>query len=103
MLYLFVYFLAFLIPSPARAFGGSCTGSVTVGVPPPDAGDAVPVDDGDRYDATAAALMIGRTTVRYRIRRISALTGHDLRDPETRFQLQLATRAWATRQAASTD
>ncbi|MFN8156884.1 MAG: helix-turn-helix domain-containing protein [Candidatus Nanopelagicales bacterium] len=61
------------------------------------------LDTGGSYDATAAALMIGRTTVRYRIRRISALAGHDLRDPETRFQLQLATRAWATRQAASTD
>lgn len=58
------------------------------------------LDSGGSYDATAAALMIGRTTVRYRIRRIAALTGHDLRDPETRFQLQLATRAWATRRAA---
>ena len=58
------------------------------------------LDTGGSYDATAAALTIGRTTVRYRIRRVAALTGHDLRDPETRFQLQLATRAWATRRAA---
>jgi sugar diacid utilization regulator len=51
---------------------------------------------GGHYDATAASLTIGRSTVRYRVRRIQELTGLDLSDPDTRFQLQLATRAWAT-------
>ena len=59
------------------------------------------LDCGGNYDATATALTIGRTTVRYRVRRIRALTGHDLGDPETRFQLHLAVRAWATRRSLS--
>ncbi|MCA0331401.1 MAG: helix-turn-helix domain-containing protein [Actinobacteria bacterium] len=57
------------------------------------------LDHGGNYDATADALTIGRTTVRYRLRRIRELTGYDLSDPETRFQLHLAVRAHATRQA----
>jgi sugar diacid utilization regulator len=51
---------------------------------------------GGNYDATAAALGLGRSTVRYRLGRIRQLTGHDLADPDVRFQLQLATRAWTT-------
>lgn len=51
---------------------------------------------GGNYDAAARALTVGRSTVRYRVRRIQALSGHDLADPDTRFQLQLAVRAWAT-------
>lgn len=51
---------------------------------------------GGNYDSTARALTIGRSTVRYRIRRIQELSGHDLSDPDTRFQLQLAARAWST-------
>jgi sugar diacid utilization regulator len=31
-------------------------------------------------------------SVRYKLRRISEITGLDLRDPEVRFQLQLALR-----------
>jgi sugar diacid utilization regulator len=57
------------------------------------------LDHGGNYDATADSLLIGRTTVRYRLRRIRELTGYDLSDPETRFQLQLAVRAHAARQA----
>jgi len=57
------------------------------------------LDGGGSYDATAAALTIGRTTVRYRVRRLQELSGHDLSDPETRFQLHLATKVFATRQA----
>lgn len=57
---------------------------------------AAHLEAGGNYDATAQALTIGRSTVRYRVRRIQELTGHDLSDPDTRFQLQLATRAWAT-------
>ena len=60
---------------------------------------AVFLDLGGGYDATAQALTIGRTTVRYRLRRIRELTGHDLGDPETRFQVHLALKAWATREA----
>ena len=59
------------------------------------------LDCGGNYDATAAALTVGRTTVRYRVRRVQELTGHDLGDPETRFQLHLALKAWATRRSVS--
>ena len=51
---------------------------------------------GGNYDSTARALTVGRSTVRYRIRRIQELSGLDLSDPDTRFQLQLAARAWST-------
>lgn len=54
------------------------------------------LDVGGNYDAAAHALHLGRSTVRYRISRIQELTGHALGDPETRFQLQVAVRAWAT-------
>ncbi|MBK9739225.1 MAG: helix-turn-helix domain-containing protein [Actinobacteria bacterium] len=54
------------------------------------------LDVGGNYDTTARTLTIGRSTVRYRIRRIQELSGLDLSDPDTRFQLQLAARAWAT-------
>jgi sugar diacid utilization regulator len=54
---------------------------------------------GGNYDVTATTLALGRSTVRYRLGRIRQLTGHDLADPDTRFQLQLATRARATMRA----
>lgn len=57
------------------------------------------LDSGGNYDAAAEALTIGRTTVRYRLRRIRELTGQDLGDPETRFMMHLAVKAWATRRA----
>lgn len=57
------------------------------------------LDAGGNYDATAAALGVGRSTVRYRLSRIRELSGHDLSDPDTRFQLQLAARAWFTFEA----
>ncbi len=50
---------------------------------------------GGSYDATAAAMALGRSTVRYRLRRIRQISGHDLAVPDTRFNLQLATRALA--------
>ena len=37
-----------------------------------------------------------RNTLKYRLQRIRQITGHDLSDPETCFNLQLATRAWQT-------
>jgi len=59
------------------------------------------LDNGGGYDATARSLGVGRSTVRYRIARACELTGHDISDPDTRFQLQLATRAWTTLRALS--
>jgi sugar diacid utilization regulator len=56
-------------------------------------------DCGGNYDATAEALAIGRSTFKYRLRRIRELLTHDLSDPEVNFNLQLATRAWHVSQA----
>lgn len=61
------------------------------------------LEAGGNYDATGTALTIGRSTVRYRIRRIQQLSGHDLGNAEIRFQLQLAVRAWSTIQALTRD
>ncbi|WP_216893472.1 helix-turn-helix domain-containing protein [Nocardia alni] len=49
---------------------------------------------GGNYDASAAALHIHRSTLRYRLGRIRELTGFDLREVNTRFNLQAATRTW---------
>ena len=57
------------------------------------------LDHGGNYDLTAQSLSLGRSTVRYRLARIREISGHDLADPDVRFQLQLATRAWVTLRA----
>jgi DNA-binding PucR family transcriptional regulator len=44
------------------------------------------------YDESAAALNIHRSTLRYRLTRIGDLTGHDLRNVDTRFNPHAATR-----------
>jgi DNA-binding PucR family transcriptional regulator len=49
---------------------------------------------GGNYDESSAALHIHRSTLRYRLARIAELTGYDLRDVDTRFNLHAATRAW---------
>ena len=49
---------------------------------------------GGNYDATAHALTIHRSTLRYRLRRIRDLTGHDLGAVESRSNLHVASRAW---------
>jgi sugar diacid utilization regulator len=54
---------------------------------------------GGGYEATSRALSVHRSTLKYRLQRIRELTGFDLGDAETHFNLQLATRAWATLQA----
>jgi sugar diacid utilization regulator len=54
---------------------------------------------GGGYEATSGALSVHRSTLKYRLQRIRELTGLDLGDPETRFNLELATRAWVTLQA----
>jgi sugar diacid utilization regulator len=51
---------------------------------------------GGNYDATAAALSTHRNTLKYRLKRIREISGHELGDPDTHFNLQLATRAWQT-------
>ncbi|WP_183407823.1 PucR family transcriptional regulator [Nocardioides marmoriginsengisoli] len=55
--------------------------------------------EGGHYTETAAALTVHRSTLKYRLQRIRELTGLDLNDPETNFNLQLATRASLVLQA----
>jgi sugar diacid utilization regulator len=52
------------------------------------------VECGGNYDESASALHIHRSTLRYRLGRITDLTGLDLRDVDTRFNLHAATRVW---------
>ncbi|HEX3336242.1 MAG TPA: helix-turn-helix domain-containing protein, partial [Jatrophihabitans sp.] len=54
---------------------------------------------GGSYDATAAVLSVHRSTLKYRLQRIREISGHDLTEPDTNFNLQLATRAWQTLQS----
>jgi DNA-binding PucR family transcriptional regulator len=54
---------------------------------------------GGSYDGTAAALFVHRSTLKYRLQRIREISGHNLTDPTTNFNLQLATRAWQTLQS----
>jgi sugar diacid utilization regulator len=49
---------------------------------------------GGNYDATAHALLIHRSTLRYRLRRIRELSGHDLGAVDSKLNLHVATRAW---------
>jgi DNA-binding PucR family transcriptional regulator len=41
---------------------------------------------------------VHRSTLKYRLQRIREISGHNLTDPDTNFNLQLATRAWRTLQ-----
>ena len=52
------------------------------------------LERGGNYDESAAALHIHRSTLRYRLARVGELTGYDLRNIDTRFNLHAATRAW---------
>jgi len=49
---------------------------------------------GGNYDVTAKMLSLHRSTLRYRLQRIRDISGRNLNNPNTRFNLQLATRAW---------
>lgn len=49
---------------------------------------------GGNYDITAKMLLLHRSTLRYRLQRIRDISGRNINDPGTRFNLQLATRAW---------
>jgi len=51
------------------------------------------LENGGGYEATARALAVHRSTLKYRLQRIREIAGVDLADPETLFCLQLATRA----------
>ena len=51
---------------------------------------------GGSYERTSAAIFVHRSTLKYRLQQIRDITGYDLNDPDTRFSLQLSTRAWRT-------
>ena len=50
-------------------------------------------------EAAAAALYVHRNTLRYRLSKVAQITGRELGDPDQRFQLELACRAWVVLQA----
>ncbi|MGW7690756.1 PucR family transcriptional regulator [Streptomyces asiaticus] len=51
-------------------------------------------DRGGNYSETAAALVIHRSTLRYRLQRIREIGACDLADVDSRLNLQVATRIW---------
>ena len=57
------------------------------------------LDCGGHYDASAKALSVHRSTLKYRLQRIRQVSGHDLGLPDVQFNLQVATHAWRTVQA----
>ena len=61
------------------------------------------LDHGGNYDASAGALFIHRSTLKYRLHRIREISGYDLSEPDTRFNLQLACRVWTTLNALRRD
>ncbi|WP_308796387.1 PucR family transcriptional regulator [Agromyces silvae] len=50
------------------------------------------LDAGGNYDRTAKALIIHRSTLRYRLGRIREVSGRDVADPDSRLNLHIATR-----------
>ena len=56
------------------------------------------LDCGGNYDASAKALSVHRSTLKYRLKRIRQVSGHDLGLPDVQFNLQVATHAWRTLQ-----
>jgi sugar diacid utilization regulator len=54
------------------------------------------VERGGNYELTAKSLIVHRNTLKYRLQRIRQIADLDLSDPETWFNLHLATRAWST-------
>lgn len=55
---------------------------------------SVYLECGGNYDDTADALTIHRSTLRYRLQRIREISGLDLGEVDSRFNLHVATRAW---------
>jgi sugar diacid utilization regulator len=58
-------------------------------------------ESGGNYDQTAKALLIHRSTLRYRLQRIRNLIDRDLNDVDSRLNLHIATRAWQMQQGLS--
>jgi DNA-binding PucR family transcriptional regulator len=54
------------------------------------------LERGGNYELTAKSLIVHRNTLKYRLQRIRQIADVDLGDPETWFNLHLATRAWTT-------
>jgi sugar diacid utilization regulator len=54
---------------------------------------------GGNYAATAQNLAVHRSTLKYRLQRIREISGHELTEPDIRFNLELATRARRTMRA----
>ncbi len=54
---------------------------------------------GGRYDETAGALLIHRSTLKYRLQRIRDISQLPIGDADVNFNLQLACRAWSTLKA----
>jgi sugar diacid utilization regulator len=57
------------------------------------------LESGGSPAATAKALFVHASTVKYRLTRIREVGGYDLSKPATRFSLQLATQAWVVLRA----
>jgi sugar diacid utilization regulator len=56
------------------------------------------LDSGGNYDRTADALIIHRSTLRYRLGRIREVSGRDIGDPDSRLNMHVAIRARAALQ-----
>jgi DNA-binding PucR family transcriptional regulator len=54
------------------------------------------LEAGGNFADSARRLSVHRNTLRYRLRRIGEISGHNLDDPDVHFNLQVATRAWQT-------
>jgi hypothetical protein len=57
---------------------------------------SVYLDCGGDYDMAAGELGIHRSTPRYRLHRIREISGHDLGEASTRFDLHVATSEWTS-------
>ncbi len=57
------------------------------------------LEQGGNYAVTSRQLSVHRNTLKYRMQRIRELSGLEPNDPDVRFNLQLAARAWTTLRA----
>ena len=55
--------------------------------------------EGAGPEASARALSVHRSTLKYRLQRIRQVSGYDLGLPDVQFNLKVATHAWRTLQA----
>ena len=87
--------ISFLTSRWGCIFGQGCPG-----IYPPGSGKSsthggcctlgVYLDSGGNYDRTADALIIHRSTLRYRLGRIREVSGRDVADPDSRLNLHLS-------------